>query len=165
MYSSPEKFDYPVMNTSVAEPKQFVSAPAPAPTWALWVPVFTAFKWKGGFFMTFRKNIDLIQFFDPIQYELWLNTLLDFDLEPEPGARARARAKTSVYRLRPKVAAPAPAPAPQHWWIHRGVTTLQGLTNRTVNGIHLGVSWIHLRVNWIHLEPIEYTWESIEYTG
>ncbi len=27
--------------------------------------------------------MDLIHFFDPIQYELWLNTLLEFDLEPE----------------------------------------------------------------------------------
>ncbi len=40
--------------------------PAPAPTWALWVPVFTAFTWKSKIFMTFGKNIDLIQFFDPI---------------------------------------------------------------------------------------------------
>ncbi len=38
---------------------QKVSAPAQAPTKALWVPVFTAFKWKSRFFMTFRKEYQL----------------------------------------------------------------------------------------------------------
>ncbi len=41
---------------------QKVSAPelAPAPIWALKVPVFTAFKWKSRFFMTFWKEYRLL---------------------------------------------------------------------------------------------------------
>ncbi len=44
---------------------QKVSAPAPetAPTWALRVPVSTAFKWKSRFFMTFRKAYRLNSLF------------------------------------------------------------------------------------------------------
>ncbi len=52
---------------------QKVSTPAPAlaPTWALWVPVFTAFRWKSKFFMTFRK-------------EYWLNSPIFKELKILP---------------------------------------------------------------------------------
>ncbi len=45
-----------------------------------------------------EKNIDLIHFLDPIQYEFWF-FIYYFSW---PGAGA----KTSIYRLRPKVSAP-----------------------------------------------------------
>jgi hypothetical protein len=51
--------------------KVLAPEPAPAPTYALWVPVFTAFILKSRFFMTLLgKNIELIHFFDQAQYEL-----------------------------------------------------------------------------------------------
>ncbi len=72
----------------VAEPKLFVMAPAPAPTCKKFLLRLQSrlnlcgyqfsqllnenvdFSWLSG------KNIDLIHFFDPIQYELCLKTLL-----------------------------------------------------------------------------------------
>ncbi len=91
---------------------QKVSAPAPAPTQTLWVPVFTAFQWKSRFFSwLLGKNIDLIHFFDPIQHELYY-FILTRSREPEQklqysGSRSGSGQKFWLLA--------APAPAPQHW--------------------------------------------------
>jgi hypothetical protein len=86
----------------VAEPKLFFSAPAPAPapepapTWAVRVPVFTAFKWKSRFSWFFGKNIDFWS------YSIWI--MIKYTTLVCPGAGA----ETSVrLRLQPKVSAPA----------------------------------------------------------
>jgi hypothetical protein len=43
----------------------------------LWVPVFHSFYMKKvDFSWVLGKNIYLFHFFDPIQYELWFNTLI-----------------------------------------------------------------------------------------
>jgi hypothetical protein len=74
----------------------------------LWVPVFTAFKWKSRFFMTFRKEYRLNSLF--WSYSIWI--MIKFTALLWPGAGA----ETSVYRPRPNgPALAAPAPAPQHW--------------------------------------------------
>jgi hypothetical protein len=121
-----------IVRPRVAEPKLFDSAPAPAPTFKrfrlrLWLRSRLRLRLelcgclfsqllneKVDFSWLFRKKIDLIQFFDPIQYELWLNTLLKFALELEPEPKLQYTGSSSgsgqKFRLRP-------APAPQPWFV------------------------------------------------
>ncbi len=83
-----------IVRYSVAEPKLFDLAPAPAPTFKkfplrlrlelLWVPVFIAFKWKSRFFMTFWKEYRLISFF--WSYSLWI--MMKYTTLVWPGAGA-----------------------------------------------------------------------------
>ncbi len=78
--------------SSVAKPKLFVSAPIfkkfPAPIAALWVPVFTAYKWKSRFFMIFTKEywLDSLFFilFSSMNYDLIHYFSLTRSREPEP---------------------------------------------------------------------------------
>jgi|LakMenE01Jun11ns_1017448.scaffolds.fasta_scaffold9500105_1 hypothetical protein len=85
----------------VAEPKLFFSAPAPdfqivsapapapAPTWALRVPVFTAFKWKSRLFMTFWKEYRLNSIF--WSYSIWIMIKYTTLVCPGAGAESRSR--------------------------------------------------------------------------
>jgi hypothetical protein len=58
------------MNTSVAEPKLFILALAPARLELCGYLFSQVLNEKVDFSWLFGKNIDLIHFFDPIQYEL-----------------------------------------------------------------------------------------------
>ncbi len=73
--------------------------PAPAPTWALWVPVFTAFKWKSRFFMTFWKEYRLNSIF--WSYSIWI--MIKYTTWVCPGAGAGNRSRSRNFSI------PAPA--------------------------------------------------------
>ncbi len=71
--------------------------------------------------MTFCKEYWLYSLVDPIQYELWLNTPLQFDLVPEP--KLKYTGSGQKFRLL-TASAPAPAPAPQHLYFPDKVVEL-----------------------------------------
>jgi hypothetical protein len=97
---------------SVVEPKLIVSASAP--TSALWVPVYTAFKIICWFFIIFIKDYrlnSLVLILFNMNYDLIYYFIMTQSRELEPNLHISAPVRVKSFRL---LATPVVAPAPQH---------------------------------------------------